>query len=176
MSLTDYRRRPRPESVANLDSVLRRIADGTLTLPRPFLKARDLQAPRPAPATCEHDRTGIIALQQAVAGVFGLRRDDLIARCRAKEVAFPRQIAMYLARELTGASLPQIGHAFDRDHTTVLHACRRVKAVLRRDGPLVNALARLAERFRAVGSAEQAKRIESVAFERAFLRCRTEST
>jgi chromosomal replication initiator protein len=57
-----------------------------------------------------------------VAEGFGLRRDDLIARCRTKEVASPRQVAMYLARELTGVSLPQIGRAFNRDHATVLHA------------------------------------------------------
>jgi chromosomal replication initiator protein len=57
-----------------------------------------------------------------VAEGFGLRPDDLIARCRTKEVASPRQVAMYLARELTGVSLPQIGRAFNRDHATVLHA------------------------------------------------------
>ncbi len=163
MSWTDHPRRPRPESVAKLDAALTRIVDGTLAPPRPFRKA-GLPAPRPGSAACENDRAAILVLQRAVAEVFGLRRDDLLARCRTQDVAFPRQVAMYLARELTGASLPQIGRAFHRDHATVLHACRRVKDVLLRDATLADALTRLAERFRAARAVEQARRVESVAF------------
>jgi chromosomal replication initiator protein len=101
--------------------------------------------------------------------MFGLRRDDLIARCRTKKVAFPRQLAMYLARELTGTSLPQIGRAFNRDHATVVHACRHVKETLLQNSALADALARLAERFREARTAERARRIESDAFEPAAL-------
>ena len=97
-------------------------------------------------------------LQRVVAEGFGLRRDDLIARCRTKEIAFPRQVAMYLARELTGASPPQIGRAFNRDHATVLHACRHVNESLRQNTALVDALGCLAEQFREARAAEQARR------------------
>ena len=45
----------------------------------------------------------------------------------------PRQVAMYLAREIAGLSLPRIGAAFDRDHTTVLHACRKVEETMAGD-------------------------------------------
>jgi hypothetical protein len=97
-------------------------------------------------------------LQRVVAEVFGLHRNDLMARCRTKKVTFPKHFAMYLARELTGASLPQIGRAFNRDHATVLHACRHVKESLRQSTALVDALGCLAERFREARAAEQARR------------------
>lgn len=62
-------------------------------------------------------------IQQIVARYFDLKVDDLKAKKRTQQVAFPRQIAMYLSRELTDSSLPKIGDSFGgRDHTTVLHA------------------------------------------------------
>ena len=169
MRWTDNPRRPRPETIARLDAVLTRIANGTLALPRPIRKTGALPVPRPASASREHNRTALVTLQCVVAEVFGLRPDDLIARCRTKKVTFPRQVAMYLARKLTGASFPQIGRAFNRDHATVLHAYRRVKESLRQNTALVDALARLTERLRAAHGAEQARRIESIAFEPAVL-------
>ncbi|MBC7105510.1 MAG: chromosomal replication initiator protein DnaA, partial [Firmicutes bacterium] len=66
-------------------------------------------------------------IQQVVADHYGLQPDDLRAKKRTRAVAFPRQVAMYLARELTELSLPQIGEEFGgRDHTTVLHACHKI--------------------------------------------------
>lgn len=57
---------------------------------------------------------------------FGLTAQELLSSSRAAQIAWPRQVAMYLARELTDESLPAIGRHFGgRDHTTVLHACRR---------------------------------------------------
>jgi chromosomal replication initiator protein len=169
MSPTDNLRRPRPETIARLDAVLTHIADGTLALPRPIRKTGARPAPRPASAACEHSRTALITLQRAVPEAFGLRRDDLIARCRTMEVAFPRRVAMYLARELTGASLPQIGRAFNRDHATVLHACQHVKESLLQNTALADALVRLTDRFREAQAVEQARRSESVAFKPAVL-------
>jgi chromosomal replication initiator protein len=65
---------------------------------------------------------------------FAVSDDALLSRSRAARVAWARQAAMYLARELTDHSLPQIGRDFGgRDHTTVLHACRRVAAEIARD-------------------------------------------
>ena len=165
MRWTDNPRRPRPETIARLDAVLTRIANGTLALPRPIRKTGALPVPRPASASREHNRTALVTLQCVVAEVFGLRRDNLVARRRTTEIAFPGQVAMYLARELTCASLPQIGRAFNRDHATVLHACRHVKESLLQDTALADALAPLAERFREARAAEQARRIESITFE-----------
>ncbi|HHV54170.1 MAG TPA: chromosomal replication initiator protein DnaA [Firmicutes bacterium] len=81
-------------------------------------------------------RVTIAAIQQAVAEYFAVSLDELRGKRRSKAVAFPRQIAMYLARELTDASLPQIGRDFGRDHTTVLHACEKVQAMLVNDRAL----------------------------------------
>lgn len=67
------------------------------------------------------------AIQRAVAEHFRMRTADLLSASRRRSVTRPRQIAMALAKELTSASLPEIGAAFGgRDHTTVLHACKRV--------------------------------------------------
>jgi chromosomal replication initiator protein len=65
---------------------------------------------------------------------FGLSSDELLSPARAARIAWPRQVAMYLARELTGESLPAIGRQFGgRDHTTVLHAWRRTSARIATD-------------------------------------------
>jgi chromosomal replication initiator protein len=69
-------------------------------------------------------------IQKTVAEYFKIRVGDLLSKRRSRSIARPRQIAMALAKELTRHSLPEIGDAFGgRDHTTVLHACRRVKAL-----------------------------------------------
>jgi chromosomal replication initiator protein len=67
-------------------------------------------------------------IQKTVAEYFKIRVADLLSKRRSRSITRPRQIAMALAKELTSHSLPEIGDAFGgRDHTTVLHACRRVK-------------------------------------------------
>ncbi|HET6782106.1 MAG TPA: chromosomal replication initiator protein DnaA, partial [bacterium] len=83
----------------------------------------------------------IPSIQKAVAAHFGIRVEEMRAKRRTKGVAFPRQVAMYMARELTDASLPRIGEEFGgRDHTTVMHACDRVKEALSQDSHLVATL------------------------------------
>ena len=67
-------------------------------------------------------------IQRVVADYYKLKMSDLLSKRRSRSVARPRQIAMSLAKELTNYSLPEIGESFGgRDHTTVLHACRKVK-------------------------------------------------
>jgi len=66
-------------------------------------------------------------VQSVVATHFGLKIEDFRSKRRHREVTFPRQIAMYLCRELTDLSLPRIGEAFGgRDHTTVIYACEKI--------------------------------------------------
>ncbi len=90
----------------------------------------------------------IPTIQKTVAEYFGIRVEEMRAKRRTKGVAFPRQVAMYLARELTDASLPRIGEEFGgRDHTTVMHACERVKDALTHDIPLAVGLKKLIETF-----------------------------
>ena len=66
-------------------------------------------------------------IQKTVAEYYKIRLSDLSAKSRSRSIARPRQVAMSLAKELTSKSLPEIGQAFGgRDHTTVLHACRKI--------------------------------------------------
>jgi len=76
-------------------------------------------------------------IQRKVSDFFGLKLSDLKAKTRTKAVAFPRQVAMYLARQLTHASLTEVGRAFGgKDHTTVLHAVGKIQALLQEDPKL----------------------------------------
>jgi chromosomal replication initiator protein len=71
-------------------------------------------------------RNSIDDIQQATCEQFGITSEELLSTSRTRRIAWPRQVAMYLARELSGESLPSIGRHFGgRDHTTVLHAWRR---------------------------------------------------
>ncbi len=76
----------------------------------------------------------ILDVQKAVCSHYHMRLDDLVSRSRQKNIAYPRQIAMYLARQLTGLSLPKIGKEFGgRDHTTVLYACDKITTDINAD-------------------------------------------
>ncbi|MEQ5800479.1 chromosomal replication initiator protein DnaA, partial [Halomonas sp. H10-9-1] len=73
-------------------------------------------------------QVGVDNIQRTVAEYYKIKLADLLSKRRSRSVARPRQVAMALAKELTNHSLPEIGDAFGgRDHTTVLHACRKVK-------------------------------------------------
>ena len=73
-------------------------------------------------------------IQLQASEFFGVRLADMRSRNRTKAVAFPRQVAMYLARQLTHASLSEVGRAFGgKDHTTVLHAVEKVEALIQKD-------------------------------------------
>ena len=76
-------------------------------------------------------------IQRSVAEFFGVKFSDFKAKNRTRAVAFPRQIAMYLARQLTHASLAEVGRAFGgKDHTTVLHAVDKIQTLLQEDPKL----------------------------------------
>ena len=82
-----------------------------------------------------HDKQVTIEnIQKTVAEYFQIRASDLLSAKRSRSIARPRQIAMTLAKELTNHSLPEIGNAFGgRDHTTVIHATRKVKELRESD-------------------------------------------
>ena len=73
----------------------------------------------------------------AVASAFGITAERLTGRDRTREVALPRQIAMYLLRDAANISLPQIGAALGgRDHTTVMYGCDKIADMIERDDRL----------------------------------------
>jgi chromosomal replication initiator protein len=76
-------------------------------------------------------------IQKTVAEYYQIRMSDVLSKRRNRSIARPRQVAMALAKELTTHSLPEIGDAFGgRDHTTVLHACRKIQE-LRQQEPKI---------------------------------------
>lgn len=81
-------------------------------------------------------KTTIDEIQKKVAEHFNISVKELQSSRRARTVARPRQVAMYLAKQLTSRSLPEIGRKFDRDHTTVMHAVRKVEELIIEDQSL----------------------------------------
>ncbi|WP_446898168.1 chromosomal replication initiator protein DnaA [Clostridium sp. LBM24168] len=87
-------------------------------------------------------------IQEVVANYYNLKMDDFKSARRTRNVAFPRQIAMYLSRKLTDMSLPKIGEEFGgRDHTTVIHAYEKISGNLKTDESLQNAVSELTKRI-----------------------------
>ena len=87
-------------------------------------------------------------IQEVVASYFKLRLDDLHGKKRTRNLAMPRQIAMYLCRELTNNSLPQIGSSFGgRDHTTVIHAYEKISKERQEDAKLDRTIEQLMQRI-----------------------------
>jgi chromosomal replication initiator protein len=89
-------------------------------------------------------RVTVDEIQRRVADYFNIRLSDLLSARRARQVARPRQMAMYLAKQMTSKSLPEIGRQFGgRDHTTVMHAVKRIEELTRTDSTLADDLVHL---------------------------------
>ncbi|NLW00350.1 MAG: chromosomal replication initiator protein DnaA [Clostridiales bacterium] len=88
-------------------------------------------------------------IQQVVSQYFDLKIDDFKSKKRNRSIAFPRQIAMYLSRELTDQSLPKIGEEFGgRDHTTVIHAYDKIQQDMKKDSQLSKTIDDLIKKIR----------------------------
>ncbi|HYZ29330.1 MAG TPA: chromosomal replication initiator protein DnaA [Thermoleophilaceae bacterium] len=105
----------------------------------------------PAPTSHTPAVASLEAIQDAAAAAFDLSRERLLARDRSPKVVLARQIAMYLARELTDVSLPAIGRGFGRDHSTVLHAHKRIAADIAAGGPAAGTVDMLRTRLASRG-------------------------
>ena len=88
--------------------------------------------------TCE-------TVKKAVCKKFNIKITDIESKKRKREFSYPRQIAMYLCRELTDLSLPKIGDSFGRDHTTVLHACDKISKEIKTNQNLADEIRELKE-------------------------------
>jgi chromosomal replication initiator protein len=85
-------------------------------------------------------------IQEAVAAQFHIKISDLKSKRRTKTLVYPRQIAMFLCRDLTDASFPEIGRDFGgKDHTTIIHACKQMKKLQETDTTLRATLENLKE-------------------------------
>jgi len=120
-------------NVRELEGALRRVIANYRFTGRPIDLAFAKEALRDLLALQEK-LVSIENIQKTVAEYFKIRVGDLLSKKRSRSIARPRQIAMALAKELTNHSLPEIGDAFGgRDHTTVLHGCRRIEALRESD-------------------------------------------
>jgi chromosomal replication initiator protein len=98
-------------------------------------------------------RISVEQIQEITAAAFGLTRDELLSDSRVAGITWPRQVAMYLVREHTDATLPAIGRSFGgRNHTTVMHACRRAAQRLAADPEAFEIVRRLTDEL---GAREQ---------------------
>ena len=96
----------------------------------------------------QEKRVTIDLIQKKVGEQFGLREQDLKVRSNTKAIAFPRQVAMYLVKQLTSASLPEIGRQFGgKHHTTVLHSINKIDALRRSDKDLNRTINKLMDSF-----------------------------
>ena len=92
-------------------------------------------------------------IQRTVADYFNLSANELKGRKRTRQVAFPRQLAIYIAREITEASMSDVGLEFGgRDHTTVMHACQRIESRMRADPTIEDIIQTLIRRIKEEGS------------------------
>lgn len=90
-------------------------------------------------------RMTVQAIQLGVARYYGISIQDLKALTRQRSIALPRQIAMYLTRKHTNLSFKEIAFLFEKDHTTVLHACRKMEAGLKNQADLQTEIAKLSQ-------------------------------
>ena len=90
-------------------------------------------------------------IQEIISDRFGLSLDELCGDRRSQNIVYPRQVAMYLSRELTDSSLPKIGKQFGgRDHTTVIHATSKIARMIREDRSVYNLVQELTARIKQV--------------------------
>lgn len=120
---------------------------------RPIDLSSAAQALKDLLPTRKSRQTSMADVQRRVAERYSLTVDDLKSDSRVRRMAFPRQIAMYLCRELTGSSLPRIGEEFGgRDHTTVLHACDKIGTERRKNPELDESLRSLVHELQGLPS------------------------
>ncbi len=120
-------------NIRELEGTLRRVCASSRFMGRPITLDLAKDALRDLIALQEKQVT-IDNIQKVVADYCKIRISDLKSKRRSRSVARPRQMAMALAKELTNHSLPEIGEAFGgRDHTTVIHACRKIKELKESD-------------------------------------------
>ena len=134
-------------NIRELESALTRVIafkvlinkDKTLTVEAAKKQLPDIFDARETSITCE-------TIKQAVCKKYSVKLSDMESKSRKREVTYPRQIAMYLTRELTDLSLPKIGDAFGgKDHTTVLHACEKIAGDIKTNAALADQIKALTE-------------------------------
>ena len=134
-------------NVRELEGALRRVAANSHFTGKPitidFVKdaLKDLLAVRDKLVTIQN-------IQKTVCDYYQVRHSDLLSKKRNRSIARPRQVAMSLSKSLTRHSLPEIGDAFGgRDHTTVIHACKKITELTQSDSRIEEELKQLTRKL-----------------------------
>lgn len=124
-------------NIRELEGALIRIVAYSSLTNRPITVELATEALKDIISNKQNKNITMDVIQDVVAGYFNLRVEELKSQRRTRNVAYPRQIAMYLSRKLTDMSLPKIGEEFGgRDHTTVIHAYEKISDALTKDESL----------------------------------------
>lgn len=135
-------------NIRKLEGSLVRVAAYASLTSKPHLTTENLEFLLRETIEQEHQSVLTLeAIQRAVAEHYDIRLGDMTSKQRPQSIAFPRQVAMYLCREMTEQSLPSIGEAFGRNHATVLHAYRTVSEKMRSDANLRQTVLALQQRL-----------------------------
>jgi chromosomal replication initiator protein len=153
-----------PSNVRALEGALIRVVAFASLTGRPVAAAVAAEVlgdlypgPAPAPGTGPTAAQTIDRILDLAAETFGFTVDELLSHDRRPALAWARQVAMYLAREQTGETLPAIGRRFGgRNHTTVMHACKRTAERIAHDPEAFEAVRSLTDRLRAPGADRRA--------------------
>lgn len=128
-------------NIRELEGALMRVGAMASFTNQPITLGQTQDALRDLMETHRDARITVDQIQKAVSEFFKVSTQDLKGKRRSSDVTLPRQVAMFLCREITGLSLPVIGTEFGgRDHTTVLHSCKKITNLLERDRHLQNIL------------------------------------
>ncbi|MDA1353350.1 MAG: chromosomal replication initiator protein DnaA [bacterium] len=138
-----------PSNVRELEGALTRVTAYAALLDTEISLSIASQVIQDIVGTKEDRPLTISAIKRQVSDYFSIDYDILCSKQRTKEVAYARQVAMYLARELTNVSLPKIGENFgNRDHSTVMHACDKIKTLIDADSETRHAINALVSSLR----------------------------
>ena len=97
---------------------------------------------------CNNKSINVESIQNLVASYFNLNIQEMLSPRRSRALARPRQIAMYLAKQYTTNSLPDIGRKFsNRDHTTVIHAVKKISELIQKDNEIRQSVMEIKKKF-----------------------------
>ncbi|HEY3365288.1 MAG TPA: chromosomal replication initiator protein DnaA [Symbiobacteriaceae bacterium] len=137
-------------NIRELEGALTRVVAYSLMMRSPVTHELAMYALKDILPPNRPKQVNIDMIKQVVSEHYNIRMQDFEVRNRSRSVAFPRQVAMFLSREMTDSSLPKIGEEFGgRDHTTVIHACEKIAEDMKHDPSFAATVEQLIARIRA---------------------------
>jgi len=138
-------------NIRELEGALTRVVAFSSLTGRPLTVALAQDVLRDVFPQGEAAQVSIEHIQKTVSDRFGLSLAELCSERRSQNIVYPRQVAMYLSRQLTDSSLPRIGKQFGgRDHTTVIHATTKIERLIREDRSVYNLVQELTARVKQI--------------------------